>query len=544
MERLIEKKWFVRFLEILPGATAWLTIISPFIFAAIAPVYLGVFVIVYSFYWLCKSLNISRHLLTGYYKLRHNMRINWLELCQKTENIKELEKQLKEKYNKSKKRFDWEDLLWVQNLEGDQKKVLDWKKISHLMVIAVSKERLDILEPTIEALTKVNYPLDKLMIVIAAEAAYRQDLEGDLEYLSKKYGSKFQEFRYYWHERTEGEVIGKGPNITYGAKSFLKEFKGKLVPEEVLVTNIDADHLVHPEYFGRLTYLYVIDPGRETRSYQPIPLLFNNIWDVPAANRIAAVSSSFWQLIESMRPFRLRTFAAHTQSLSMLLLTDFWSVKTIVEDGHQYWRSYFVLNGEHHMIPLFLPVYQDAVIGESLWEATKNQYLQKRRWAWGVSDFPYIVLNSIKHKEIPLFNRLLQIFRHFSGIYTWATSSFVLSLAWLPLLLNQGFQDTVLAHNIALFSSQMLRIAWVGIVLNVWISLILLPQRPAHYGRHRNLGMVFMWILSPPYAIFLSSLPALDSQTRLMFGKKLEVFWITPKYRKNIPVQKKENVNP
>jgi len=33
-------------------------------------------------------------------------------------------------------------------------------------------------------------------------------------------------------------------------------------------------------------------------------------------------------------------------------------------------------------------------------------------------------------------------------------------------------------------------------------------------------------------AIFLSSLPALDSQTRLMLGKYLEKFWITPKVRK------------
>lgn len=541
MENVIEKKWFVRTLEVLPGAAAWLTIISPFILAAIAPLYLGIFIIVYSFYWLCKSLNISRHLFSGYFKLRHNMDISWLEYCQKTEDIRKLEKYLDNKYQESKKIYDWEDLLWVQNLEKDQNKVLDWKEIEHLVIVAVSKERLDILEPTMEAMSEVNYPLDKIRIIFAAEAVYKDDILSDLTVLNKKYGKKFKDLRWYWHEQAEGEVRGKGPNITFAGKSFWKEFEGKLDPEKCLVTNIDADHIVHKEYFGRLSYLYTIDPARETRSYQPIPLLFNNIWDVPAANRIAAVSSSFWQLVESMRPFRLRTFAAHTQSLSMLLMTDFWSVKTIVEDGHQYWRSYFALNGEHHMIPLFLPVYQDAVVGESLWEATKNQYLQKRRWAWGVSDFPYIVINSIKHKEIPFFNRFLQVFRHFTGIYTWATSSFVLSLAWIPLLFNQGFQDTVLAHNIAIFSSQMLRVAWIGIVLNVWISLILLPKRPAGYGKHKNLGMVFMWILSPPYAIFLSSLPALDSQTRLMLGKKLEVFWITPKFRKTAPTVSKKS---
>jgi hypothetical protein len=532
VRKIAESKKFERFLEIMPGVISWLFILSPFVLASFFPVVVGIFILSYAFFWLVKSLNISRHLWGGYLRLKRNSNLDWLALCKKTENLKELKRFWERQHKKDKSSYSSEDLSFVSNI-CKKRTVKDWKDIQHVAIFAVSKERMDIIEPSIKSVLTANYPLDKISVIIAAEERYPESLK-DLKILKKKYQNKFGEFKVYIHKQKEGEIIGKGPNITHAGKEYWREHEGRVDPSSVLVTTFDADHIIHPEYFGRLSYLYVLDPNRDKKSYQPIPLLFNNIWDATPANRIAAVSSSFWQIIEGMRPFRLRTFAAHAQSLEMLLITDFWGTHTIVEDGHQYWRTYFALNGNHQMVPMFVPVYQDAVLGENLWIALKNQYLQKRRWAWGVTDVPYVIINSIKHREIPLVQRIIQTFRQFSGGFTWATSSFFLATAWIPLTFNEAFQDTVLAHNIAAFSSQMLRFAWVGLVINVWISLILMPPRPKKYGKHKYLELVVQWILSPPYAIFLSSLPALDSQTRLMFGKRLE-FWITPKLRKHTP---------
>lgn len=531
MKKIWESKSFERFLEILPGAVAWTFILSPFIFAGIFPVYIGVFILCYAFYWLVKSLNISRHLLNGYLRLRRNSQINWLELCKKTANLKSLKSFWEAEYQKDKSLYTAEDLRFLDTINS--KSIKNWKEIVHVPLFAVSTEGIDIIEPSIESVVNSNYPIDKVWVVVAAEAKYPDTIKA-VRILEKKYKNKFGNFLVYIHEQKEGEVVGKGPNITNAGKGFWDDFKGKINPENFLVTTLDADHIVHPDYFGRLSYLYSIDPARHNKSYQPIPLLFNNIWDAPPTNRIAAVSSSFWQVVESMRPFRLRTFAAHAQSLEMLLKTDFWSTQTIVEDGHQYWRTYFALKGDHQMVPVFLPIFQDAVLGENIFVALKNQYLQKRRWAWGVTDFPFVVINVLKHSEISFIEKIIQIFRQFSGNFSWSSSSFFLATAWFPLTFNRAFQDTVLAHNIAFYSSQMLRFAWIGLVLNVWLSLILMPQRPEKYGRYKHLELVAQWILSPPYAIFLSALPALEAQTRLMLGKRLE-FWITPKIRKHEP---------
>ncbi len=308
------------------------------------------------------------------------------------------------------------------------------------------------------------------------------------------------------------------------------------MPEKVLVTNIDADHVLHPEYLAKLTYEYIIDPDRDRKTYQPVALLFNNIWDAPAVNRIAAIASSFWIIMESMRPFRLRTFASHTQGLKTLLTTDFWSTKTIVEDGHQYWRTYFAYNGHIDMVPLFIPVYQDCVLDETRWKTFKSQYLQRRRWAWGVTDVAYVVKMFLKHPEIPFREKFLQTFRLFVNHLSWSTASLLLAVAWIPLVLNENFMDQVVAQNFTRYGSTLGTIAWAGVFFSVWTFFSLLPPKPKSHSRWRYVGMVTQWILTPPVTLLLTSFPALDAQTRLMLGKYLD-FFVTPKVRKNAKIE-------
>ena len=84
-------------------------------------------------------------------------------------------------------------------------------------------------------------------------------------------------------------------------------------------------------------------------------------------------------------------------------------------------------------------------------------------------------------------------------------------------------------HELPDTVSLLQRIAMIGLVLAIFTSFKLLPPRPAHYKRSRNLWMLLQWILMPITAIAYSSAAAFYSQTRLMFGRYLDKFDVTEK---------------
>lgn len=531
----VDSKIFNRTLEIMPGLTAWSILILPFVFAQFIPAAVAYFILAFNLYWFSKAINIMRNMLRGFAKMWRSMKIDWLERCKEVStDPAALMKSLWREYEKTRSTYSHRNWQEIDNLDGNYSVVKGWKDVYHAVFITNCFEDFEVTEPTYEAIRDCNYPNDHIIIVSCGEGRDEENYLKVAEQIRAKFGKDFLDIQYYVHKDRPEDVIGKGPNLYSAGHKFVKYLAKEhpyLKPEDILVTTLDADHIVHKEYLSALTYKYIIDANREHKTYQPVALLLNNIWDAPAPSRVLAIASSFWQVVESVRPYRLRTFAAHTQSLKTLLVTDFWSTKTIVEDGHQFWRTLFAYNGDHEMVGLSIPVYQDCVVGENFWGTLKNQYKQRRRWAWGISDFPFIVKNFIKHPEISIGEKFIQTFRHFGGSVSWSTATFLIAFAWVPLTFNQAFQDTVLAHNVAIFSSNMLRLAWVGIFANVWVYFMLLPPLPEHKSKKDYIGMLLQWLLAPVVSIFLSSLPALESQTRLMLGQSLNVFWVTPKHR-------------
>ncbi len=542
MQTWVDSHWFQRLLEIIPGLSVWAVIIFPFAFAYPFPLMVAYFILIFNLYWFLKAFNIARHLLNGLYHMKYNMHTNWYERCKAVSgDLPGSRSKLKEDYKKNAKnvfqKIRYRDLKKeieeLENLDDKEYLVKKLDDILHLAVIPTYKESFQILDETLEYILKSNYPSKKIMIVVTGEERDEKNFKKISKQLEGKYHGKFRNLIFYVHKDKAGEVKGKGSNIASAGKKVMKFITQEGIdPENILVTTLDADHVVHREYFSRLTYKYITDPDRDRKTYQPVALLFNNIWDAPAPNRVAAIASSFWIIVESMRPYRLRTFASHTQSLKTLLVTDFWSTQTIVEDGHQYFRTYFAFNGNIEMVPLLVPIYQDCLLDKTLWKTFKSQYLQRRRWAWGASDFPYVVKNFLKHPEIPKREKFIQTFRQYISHLSWASSSLLLATAWVPLLFNKVFMNSVIAHNVTSYSSNLALTAWIGVFFSVWTYLFLLPKKPKKYSHFRYVGMVVQWIFTPIVAIILSSLPSIDAQTRLMFGKYLE-FFITPKIRKS-----------
>lgn len=478
-----------RLFEIIPGILTWATFILPIVLSIFWPILVASLVIIYALYWLTRAIVMSIRLIVAYKEYKQNVKLNWLEIVQ-------------ERYSKK------------------------WKDIYHIVILATYKEEIDTLLHSVKALAESNYPLNRIIFVLATEEGDKENARRNAHIIRKKFGNMFYHFMVTEHPmNVPGEVKGKGSNITHAGKIAKKYIEQQEIPfEKVIVTTLDADNRIHPEYLGGLTCKYLADPDPIRKSFQPLTMYFNNIWQVPIFIRSISVGGSFWQMIESTRPYRLRNFSAHAQSLAALVKTNFWSTKTIVEDGHQYWRSYFSFNGNYSVVPIHIPIYQDAVLSPRGFMATfVEQYIQKRRWAWGCSDIPYVLTNIIGNKNLPFQDKWLQTFRLIEGHFSWSTTSIILALVgWMPILLNHEFRTTVMAYNFPVIFSRILTISMIGLIITLILSTFLLPSRTK---KELTWSIVVEWLISPimlPLSnIIFGSVAATDAQTRLMLGKYL-----------------------
>ncbi|MFA7243788.1 MAG: glycosyltransferase family 2 protein [Patescibacteria group bacterium] len=495
---------YKRFFEILPGAIAWVVIISPLFLAYYAPRFLAIVLLFYVTFWLVRTFFMSYRLILGYKNYRKDTKIDWFAK--------------------------------LKQLPPDK----SYKDIWHLVIVPTYKEDIAILEHSIQSVYQSNYPMDKVVYVLAIEERAKEQAEPYGKILTEKYKDKVADYLVIMHPKDmPNEIIGKGPNITYSGKIMLEYFKKKNIPlDNVIVTNMDADHRMDKNYLPCLTYLYLTDPDPIHKSFQPLPMFFNNIWDVPMPMRLIAMGSSFWQLIVATRPSRLRNFSAQAQSMAALEMTDFWSKQSVVEDGHQFWRSYYRFNGDHDVVPLYTPIYQDAILAGDMKSTIKEQYLQKRRWSWGVSDIPYVMEHTIKDKKIHWIDRWSNALILWESHVSWSTASIILATAsWYPLVLNGSFKETVMAFYFPFIYRRILYIAWIGMIVTLTISTLLVPP----YRGKKPIRRIFLdWILTPIVmpitSIAFSAIPALESQTRLMLGKYLE-FRVTIKSTKRTSIE-------
>jgi cellulose synthase/poly-beta-1,6-N-acetylglucosamine synthase-like glycosyltransferase len=545
--RVVDRRWMIRLLEIIPGGVTWTTLLLPVILSFISPIAVAYFIIAFDLYWTVKSFHISFNLYRAYSRLHAAQKIDWKErlewlrhprrsLDDITDELdsyvlshRGVERTLNSKSPAVRKKYHQisQKRAILQNLMRHERLILDPADIFNVVFISTYNESIEILEPSVKALTEVDYPLKQLMLVICYEERGGAEVEANAQMLIERYGDRFAYAVAIKHpDGIVGEHRGKGANISHAGRIFAQYAEDKgLDPEHIIVTTLDADHRAAKNYFTLLTYEYASDPNRLHHSYQPIPMFYNNIWDAPAPMRVIALGNSFWTLTETMRPHRLRNFAAHAQGLATLLATDFWSVTTIVEDGHQFWRTYFAFNGDHQVMPVYTSVYQDAVLAETYLKTFRAQYLQLRRWAWGCSDIPFVLRNMVKNPEIPIGNRIAQFYRLFESHFSQATAPLILTfVAYLPLYLNPRASTSILAQNLPFITSDILTLASIGIIFMVFFSVISLPPRPKRYKRTKFLGMIAQWILLPVTTMGFSAFAAIDAQTRLMFGKYLEFY--------------------
>ncbi len=474
-----------RTLELLPGLISWSLIIFPFVGSFFIPVWVAFFVLLYNIYWLYRSTVISIGAFYAHHKLKKAEKTDWLKMAKSLPNFEETH---------------------------------------HIAIIVTAKEPTYILKRTIKKLTEQTYPLSRLTVVVAAEGRFpeaakkAQNLKNDFE-------GVFGNFFVTVHPNIPGEVKGKSANMAWASKIAKKETIDKRGYDInwVTITPIDVDSQLHPKYFSYITYKFLQDKKRHRKFFQGAVLFYNNVWEIPAPVRVVSTFNTVNQLSQLARKDRLINYSTYTTSLKMIDRIGYWDTDVIPEDWRIFFKSFFKLKGEVEVEPIFLPIHQDAAQAETTWQTFINLYEQVKRWAWGVSDDPYVIIRYFTAPDVSFWDKTIRTFKMLMDHILWPVHWFVITLGMnIPLLLNPKFSQTILGFRIAKLSSIIMTTCFIFLAIIMYIDFKQRPERPENISRIRTWLMPLEFVLMPLVGFFFATLPALEAHTRLMLGKYME----------------------
>ena len=537
-----------RLLEILPGALSYTMIILLFVLSIISPALGSYYLLLIIAVTLVKAVGIVYRTIQGYNAAKRAEKVNWHERLVDLETPHERYEELL-KYKCKEFAFNehvenlkllsvGKDLVLSESEVAVDDEPIFFpkpKEIYHAVIMVAYNEGLETLIPTVEAVRDGSFDNERIIFVFGYEERGGEAMVENAKILKEKFKDDFFEFITVMHPKDlKDEIQGKGPNLNFAAGELLEFVKKKKIPlKNVIVTSLDSDNKMSKWYLDYVAYQFIVHPNRQHLSYQPVSLFTNNIWDAPAPMRIIAISNSFFNIISSMRSHTLKNFASHSQPLLALSEMGFWSKKTIVEDGHQYWRSLFFFKGNYEVLPIHVAIYQDAVMEETLIKTLKAQFVQLRRWDYGASDVAYVGVRLFSKDrkrigEMPFLPLFAKFVRLLEGHVTLAAISPMVAFGgWVPKIINSRSKD-LLTFNLPNTISLIQIFASGGLMTTILLSLKMLPPRPKEVKTPRIL-MILQWLLMPVVAIVYQSFAAFYSQTRLLTGNYMEKFDVTKK---------------
>ena len=212
-----------RFFEILPAASAWITLLGLIFFSWKLPVLVVVFIILFDLFWLLKTVYLFFYLQHSFSKLRKNTAVNW---------ISRLEEE---------KKGQWED-MW------------------HLVMFPMYKEPYEVVRESFIDLLKTRYPLKKMIVILATEERGGEESAATAQKIKEEFGSRFGHFLTTIHPAgLPGEIQGKGSNETWATKlAKEKIIDAYAIPyKKIIVSVFDVDTRPGNQYFGILTYKFL-----------------------------------------------------------------------------------------------------------------------------------------------------------------------------------------------------------------------------------------------------------------------------------------------
>lgn len=475
-----------RILEIIPGFVSWNIILFLFWGGYFFPTFTAYFILLFDVFWVYKGLSLVVATLISHFRILASQKLDWME---------------------------------------EVKGFGDWKKVRHIVVILVANEPMETPEKTVEALSHQTLPLKQIAIVLAADSWSKSASEYS-EQIKNKFGKKFGAFLVTNHPNNiPGEIKGKSSNEAWAArraKEILIDQLGWDMRYTTITSN-DADAILDPQYFACLTFKFLDDPHRYLKFWQPAIVFYNNIWRIPMASRVVNALSNIWQISILVRKDRLVNFSNYTASLSLVDEIGYWDTDVIPEDYRIFFKAFFAKKGQVEVEPIFLPSSADAAESTNMWKTFYNDYQQKKRWAWGVSDLPLFIQMFISDPKSSLINKAIRLIRVVEDHILWPINWFIITLGvFIVTTINPSFSRTTLGFALPRITSGLLSVLLFSLIVLIFIELRQRPPRPNSEPRWKSWTAPFEFVLMPIVAFFFGALPGLDAHTRLMLGKYIE----------------------
>lgn len=471
------------------GVVSWTLISSPLWASVLFPVHWTWAFLAFCVYWLCKSLSLAVYSLVA---------VRALAVWQ---------------------RRDWATL-------GRQ--LARWRRLHHLVVFPTYREPIEVLEESLRYLCAQDFPLRRVGVLIAFEAR-DPDAREKARLLQRRFGPHFGQFWTTFHPDRPGEVRGKSSNLAYAvpwAKRLLVEEFGVPI-ERVVVTICDADSRLHPKYLSALGYQYLTRPHGERCLYQGAVLFHANLSRLAGVFRALNGLYSAMLLARLPRKHTLVTQSTYSLGLAAAARVNYWDVDVIAEDSHMFFKVFFGLGPGVTVHPIYLPVWADAAEGRDHWATLLAHYRQARRWAWGVSDVPYVLWQTLQQRRIPAWLRAVRAGHYIQEHLLWATHWFVLVgglkfLPWAAPLYAESAQAAILGQAASTVLMACLPCLFVVLWVDQRVRRHHAPRAaPPAAPATAPLDLVH-WLAIPLSALAASVMPAVDAHTRLLLGRGLE----------------------
>jgi cellulose synthase/poly-beta-1,6-N-acetylglucosamine synthase-like glycosyltransferase len=473
-----------RLLEVLPPTLAWVGLTSPIWAAIVAPRMLGYFLIAFSAYWLWRSMEFALGLSLGLVRMHAAQRRDWLATA--------------------------------AGMPG-------FESLHHLVVVPTYNESEEILSETLDGLVRQTLPSERIAVVLAFEERDTHALARAAR-LSQRYAHRFGEWLVTLHPDLPGEVKGKSSNLAWAARRVVDELitTGRLEERRLLVTVCDADSRLDRQYLAALGHSLLLHPDGWLHIYQPAILFYANHARLSLPFRAVSSVFSLYSLARLAASHRLVPQSTYSLTWWVAQRVGFWDVDVVPEDSHMFFKVWLHFGKRVRTRAIHLPVYADAAEGANWWSSAANTYRQIRRWAWGVSDVPYLALSSLRARHIPWQLRLARLGWYVEEHLVWPTHWFLLTLGGVaPRMLNSDYASTALGVWQAAMFSTLLGLCVPSLVLAVLADTFLKWRSDGTRNLIDLVCDVGSFALLPLTGLAVVALPALDAHTRLLFGRSL-----------------------